>query len=81
MDIRREPNELDGQMSFWIQSAAIPCTIIATKCDKIAKSKRKPIAEALSDKMGMTFRTPTIMFSTLKKFGKSELLARLGEVL
>ncbi len=81
MDIRREPNEFDQQMSLWIQSAAIPCTIIATKCDKIAKSKRKPIAQKLSDKLGMTFRTPTIMFSTLKKFGKNELLSRFDEIL
>ena len=81
MDIRREPNELDQQMSLWIQSAAIPCTIIATKCDKISKSKSRPMAEKLSDKLGMTFRTPTIMFSTLKKFGKNELLTRLDEVL
>ena len=81
MDIRREPNEFDQQMSLWIQSAAIPCTIIATKCDKLSKSKRKPLAEALSDKLGMTFRTPTIMFSTLNKFGKNELLSRMGEIL
>lgn len=81
MDIRREPNEYDQQMSLWIQNAAIPCTIIATKCDKIAKSKCKPIAQKLSDKLGMTFRIPTIMFSTLKKYGKNELLARFDEVL
>ena len=81
MDIRREPNEFDYQMSLWIQSAAIPCTIVATKCDKIAKSKRKPLAQQLSDKLGMTFRTPTIMFSTLKKFGKKELLSRMDEIL
>jgi GTP-binding protein len=62
MDIRREPNEFDQQMSLWIQSAAIPCTIIVTKCDKIAKSKRKPIAQKLSDKLGMTFRIPQSCF-------------------
>lgn len=81
MDIRREPNEFDYQMSLWIQDAAIPCTIIATKCDKIVKSKRKLIASQFSDKLGMTFRTPTIMFSTLAKLGKSELLKRFDEIL
>ena len=81
MDIRREPSELDHQMSLWIQSAAIPCTIIATKCDKIAKSKWKQTAEQLSDKLGMTFRTHTILFSTLAKLGKTELLKRFDEIL
>lgn len=81
MDIRREPNEFDQQMSIWVQNAGIPCTIIATKCDKIAKSKRKVIASQLSDKLGMTFRTHTIMFSTLAKLGKQELLKRFDEIL
>lgn len=81
MDIRREPNEFDHQMSLWIQSAGIPCTIIATKCDKITKSKRKMIANQLSDKLGMTFRTHTIMFSTLAKMGKQELLSRFDDIL
>ncbi|MCK5128703.1 MAG: YihA family ribosome biogenesis GTP-binding protein [Clostridiales bacterium] len=81
MDIRREPSDLDHQMSLWIQSCAIPCTIIATKCDKIAKSKRKQVASLLSDKLAMTFRTHTILFSTLAKMGKQELLARFDDIL
>ena len=81
MDIRREPNELDHQMSLWIQNAAVPYTIIATKCDKIARSKRKLIVNQFSDKLGMTFKKNTIMFSTLAKFGRQELLSRLEDIL
>ncbi len=80
-DIRRDPSQDDMQMSLWIQHAATPCTIIATKGDKIAKSKRKPIANKLSDKLAMTFKTPTIVFSALERTGKDELLRKLGEII
>lgn len=81
MDIRREPSQDDLQMSLWIQHSAIPCTIIATKADKIPKSRRKPIVQKLSDKLAMTFATPTIMFSSLERIGVLELRQRIDDVL
>ncbi len=81
MDIRREPSQDDLQMSLWIQHSAVPCTIIATKADKLPKSKRKPIASQLSDKLAMTFATPTILFSSLEKIGISELRQRIDDIL
>jgi len=81
MDIRREPSQDDLQMSLWIQHSAIPCTIIATKADKLPKSRRKPAASLLSDKLAMTFATPTIIFSSLEKSGISEIRQRIGDIM
>jgi len=81
MDIRREPSQDDLQMSLWIQHSAIPCTIIATKADKLPKSRRKPAASQLSDKLAMTFATPTIIFSSLEKSGISEIRQRIGDIM
>ncbi len=81
MDIRREPSQDDLQMSLWIQHASIPCTIIATKSDKIPKSKRKATAAKLSDKLAMTFATPTILFSSLEKIGVLETQQRIDDIL
>ena len=81
LDIRRDPNDDDRQMAWWAQHYNIPCTIVATKCDKIAKSKRRPLADKLSDQLGMTFRTRTICVSSLDKTGKQELIARINEIL
>lgn len=81
MDIRREPSQDDLQMSLWIQHAAVPCTIIATKSDKLPRSRRKPIAQKLSDKLAMTFATPTIMFSSLERIGVLELRQRIDDIL
>ena len=80
MDIRREPSQDDLQMSLWIQHSAIPCTIIATKADKLPKSRRKPAASTLSDKLAMTFATPTIMFSSLEKSGVLEVRQRIDDI-
>ena len=41
LDIRHDPTEEDLQMLRWADYYAIPCAVIATKADKIAKSKRK----------------------------------------
>lgn len=81
MDIRREPSHDDLQMSLWIQDSAIPCTIIATKADKLPKSRRKPVSKLLSDKLAMTFATPTIMFSSLEKSGVLEVRQRIDDIL
>lgn len=39
MDIRQIPSELDQQMLFYLYSNNIPFKVVATKTDKIAKSK------------------------------------------
>jgi len=81
IDIRRDPTPDDSQMSIWIQHFNIPCTIIATKADKIAKSKRRNYSDKLSDKLGMTFQIPSIDFSSLDGTGKDQLLKRFDEIL
>lgn len=81
MDIRREPSQDDLQMSLWIQHSAVPCTIIATKTDKLPKSRRKPTASKLSDKLAMTFATPTILFSSLERSGVLEMRQRIDDIL
>ena len=59
----------------------IPCTIVATKADKLTRSQRKLKADKLSDAVGMTFRTPTLVFSAQEKLGIRELEQRIGEIL
>lgn len=81
LDIRRDPNDDDKQMAYWLEHYQIPCTIIATKVDKVKKSQRNRLAGQLSDKLGMTFKTRTIAFSAHDKTGKSEVISRIGEVL
>ncbi len=51
IDVRHPPSDLDVQMFEWLQAEGIPTTVVATKADKIGRSKweahRKVCAEAL----------------------------------
>jgi GTP-binding protein len=81
MDIRHEPSQGDKQMAYWLEHYRIPCTIVATKADKVTRSQRKLNADKLSDAVGMTFRTPTIVFSVQEKLGIEALEKRIGQIL
>jgi len=80
LDIRHEPKDSDLQMAYWAEHYAVPCTIIATKADKINRSQRGIAAGKLSNALRMTFPVPVIPFSSLDGEGRKLLLTRLGEI-
>lgn len=51
IDLRHPPTDLDVQMFEWLQAEGIPTTVVATKADKLGRSKweahRKVCAETL----------------------------------
>lgn len=53
MDIRHDPTEDDMNMLRWAEYYGIPCAVIATKADKIAKSKRKNVLAHMKKVIGM----------------------------
>ena len=81
MDIRREPSQDDLQMAYYLQHYAIPCVIVATKADQLPRSQRKIAAGKLSDALGMTFRTPTVLFSTKEPRYRDDLLEAVRRTL
>ena len=76
-DIRHDAGAGDLQMAEWLQHYQSPYTLIATKADKIAKSKRKPMAQRLAKQVGAE---ESICFSALDGTGKAEVLALLEAV-
>lgn len=52
IDIRHAPTEDDKLMLQWIIYYNLPFTLIATKADKIAKSKRAQMANAAAKQLG-----------------------------
>lgn len=79
LDIRHEPTQEDKQMFQWIVYYGIPFTVIATKADKIAKSKQKQAANAVAKHVGAPpFAIP---FSAEAKTGKSEIISKIGSIL
>ena len=78
IDIRHAPTQDDLQMFRYLIYYNIPYTLVATKADKIAKSKRRTEANKRAKELGAPpFAIP---FSSETGEGKAELLERIGQI-
>ena len=78
IDIRHEPTAHDKQMFGYILYYGIPYTLVATKADKIAKTKRKQAANAAAKLLGAP--PYAVAFSSETGDGREELLKRMDDV-
>ena len=78
IDIRHDPTADDRQMFKYILYYAIPYTLVATKADKLAKSKRRQAANTCAKLLGAP--PYAIAFSGETGDGKQELLERIGQI-
>lgn len=79
VDCRHEPNDLDKMMLEFLNYHQIPYMIIATKVDKIAKSKVPPALAKIAKTLGVR---KEIMqgFSADTGFGKEQILDYIGSL-
>ncbi|MEG1524741.1 MAG: ribosome biogenesis GTP-binding protein YihA/YsxC [Clostridia bacterium] len=78
LDIRHEPSAEDRQMFEWVLYYGVPFTLVATKSDKLAKSKRAQAANACAKALGAPpFATA---FSSETGEGKDALLTRIAQI-
>jgi len=78
LDIRHAPTRDDVQMFRYLLYYGIPYTLVATKSDKIAVSKRRQEANLRAKELGAPpFAIP---FSSETGDGKAELLERIGQI-
>lgn len=73
VDIRHNPTELDKQMINFLIYNGLPFMIIATKCDKIAKSKLKSYAQVIAKDLKIR-EEMIILSSSETSFGKGKIL-------
>ena len=78
IDIRHEPTRDDLQMFRYLIYYGIPYTLVATKADKVARSKMKQEANARAKQLGAP--PYAIPFSSETGEGRAELLLRSGQV-
>lgn len=79
LDIRHAPTLEDKQMFRWVLYYGVPFTLVATKADKISKSKRQQAANAAAKALGAPpFAVP---YSSESADGRDELLTRIGQIL
>lgn len=73
VDSRHEPSELDKMMIEFLNHYQIPYIIIATKVDKLAKSKIPQSLAKIAKALGVR-REIILPFSSEKLFGKEQIL-------
>ena len=78
LDIRHAPTAEDRQMFAWILYYGVPFTLIATKSDKVAKSKRQQAANAAAKLLGAP--PAAIPYSVETGEGKDALLEQIGRI-
>ena len=78
LDIRHTPTDAEGQMFQWLLYYGVPFTLVATKADKLARSKRAVAANAAAKALGAP--PYAIPFSAESGDGKSALLERIGQI-
>lgn len=79
IDIRHEPTAADMQMLQWIIYFNVPYTLIATKSDKLAKSKRQLAANKNAKLLGAPPYAVAYSAETLE--GREEVLKRISSIL
>ena len=78
IDIRHEPTAADKQMLEWIIYYGIPYTLIATKADKLSRSKRQQAANTNAKLLGAP--PWALCYSAETSDGREELVARIGAI-
>ena len=80
VDSRIEPTELDKQMIKYLYYYQIPFVIVATKVDKLAKSKIKPTLNKIANALGVGYAN-IYGTSSDSGYGRVELLNKLEQFL
>ncbi len=79
LDIRHAPTQEDRQMFQWVLYYGIPFTLVATKSDKLARSKRQLAANSAAKLLGAP--PAALVYSAQTGEGREALLTRIGQVL
>ncbi|USS90939.1 ribosome biogenesis GTP-binding protein YihA/YsxC [Fructilactobacillus carniphilus] len=75
IDGRHQPSDYDLQMRDWLDYYQIPVLYVATKVDKLAKSKVPQQQQMLRRELELEDDEPLVMFSAKTKLGKDQIEA------
>lgn len=81
LDIRHQPTQNDMMMFEWAAHFGLHVIIVATKADKIAKTRRTQRLREIKQKVGSGIDYPIVSVSALKKIGVDSLLNEIEKVL
>ncbi len=68
-------------MKFWFDEYSIPTVLIATKADKLSKSKLNRIWKENIKDFALPNLEQVIYTSAVSKMGRDEIIKRVGKIL
>lgn len=78
IDIRRDPQEMDGQLLYALTEARIPSLVVATKVDKLSRQALQRQLAALRDGYRLPEHQP-VAFSSVTGQGRDAVWAAIDE--
>lgn len=80
VDFRHKPTNDDVLMYKFLKYYNLPVTVIATKTDKMGKSKFDKCKKIITDTLQLAKDDMLILFSSIDKTGKDEVLNHIEEI-
>ena len=80
VDLRHEPSDLDVDMGRYLYEAGIPFIVVATKADKLSKTKAQENLEAIKEIYNFDGAV-VVPFSSQTKQGREEVLELIENAL
>jgi GTP-binding protein len=81
VDIRHEPNANDRQMYDWIVKSGHTPVLVATKADKLKRSKVSAQLKVIREGLNAAKGTAVIPFSAQSRSGREQICARIAGML
>jgi GTP-binding protein len=79
IDLRHPPTRDDQAMYEWLKHNGLPVCVVATKADKLPKSKWPKHLKIVKETLGVEKGDPVVLFSAETGMGAEELWSRIEE--
>jgi GTP-binding protein len=81
VDSRHEPSREDREMVKWLQLEELSFCLVASKIDKLGRSKRPPALRAIAQALALPATQPLVPYSSETGEGRDMLLAWIDRTL
>jgi len=81
VDSRHPPTAMDLQMHAWLKYRGLPAVVVATKADKLSRSKLLRSLRVIRSELGLAADDALIPFSAVTGQGREELLALISQMI
>jgi len=79
VDSRHPPTAQDVQMYDWLKHQDVPAVVVATKADKLSRSRLLQSLKVIRATLPLTEGEPVVPFSAQTGLGREELLGIIGQ--